>query len=191
MGLFGTVRSLAEALGLWKPKAMPVGCAVGKAILSETRRSAELANFFRPRKELQVATRTKLQTLFPELDVDKIRVRTGCRLPSNKFSKEGSIYAMTFEWTIYWRDKTLNESDPTQFVKLVHEVVHVEQYQRFGGEKGFACKYGEGYFDGSGELPAYIESPTAYHRNPLEAEAYNFEAQFRDDNGRVVASRVP
>ncbi len=191
MALFGTIRSIGEALGFLKPKAIPVGCALGKAILSETRRSAELANFFRPRKELQVATRAKLQTLFPELDVDQIRVRTGCRLPSNKFSKEGSIYAMTFDWTIYWRDKTLTESDPTQFVKLVHEVVHVDQYQRLGGEKGFACKYGEGYLDGSGELPSYISKPTAYHRNPLEAEAYNFEAQFRDENGRVVASKVP
>ena len=41
------------------------------------------------------------------------------------------------------------------------------------------------------QLPAYITRPTAYHRNPLEAEAYTFEARFQDAKGRAVPSLIP
>jgi hypothetical protein len=48
-----------------------------------------------------------------------------------------------------------------------------------------------GYIAGGGTLPAYIDDVTAYHRNPLEAEAYNFDSRFRDEAGRAVASLLP
>ena len=97
---------------------------------------------------------------------------------------------MTFGSTIYWRD-SLDERDPGDLVKLIHEIVHVDQVRRHEGESSFACEYGRGYIEGGGALPGYIGEPTAYHRNPLEAEAYTFEAQFRDDSGQVVATRLP
>jgi hypothetical protein len=97
---------------------------------------------------------------------------------------------MTFGNTIYWRDD-LDESDPKDLVKLIHEIVHVEQVRRLGGETAFARTYGAGYLEGGGELPDYIHQPTAYHRNPLEAEAYSFEARFRDGSGQVVPDRLP
>jgi hypothetical protein len=68
--------------------------------------------------------------------------------------------------------------------------VHVDQVRRLGGETAFARDYGRGYVEGGGELPAYLDDVDAYHRNPLEAEAYRFEAQFRDDRGLVVAGRL-
>ena len=97
---------------------------------------------------------------------------------------------MTFGYTIYWRDE-LDETKPVDLVKLIHEIVHVDQVRRYGGESAFACEYGRGYLEGGGTLPTYIDDPTAYHRNPLEAEAYRFDAQFRDDSGHVVATRLP
>jgi hypothetical protein len=97
---------------------------------------------------------------------------------------------MTFGYTIYWRD-SLDESDPGDLVKLIHEVVHVEQVRRFGGEANFSCEYGKGYVAGGGDLPTHIRRPSAYHRNPLEAEAYSFEARFRDENGRVAMDQLP
>ena len=97
---------------------------------------------------------------------------------------------MTFGYTIYWRDD-LDETNPDDLVKLIHEIVHVDQVRRRGDESSFACDYGRGYIEGGGTLPSYIDEPTAYHRNPLEAEAYTFEARFRDDSGRVVATRLP
>jgi hypothetical protein len=131
-----------------------------------------------------------LRQLFPDLDVDRIRVRTRCRLPSNKFSQSGRIYGMTFGYTIYWRGD-LDEDDPNDLVKLIHETMHVDQTRRYGGENGFACEYGKGYVAGGGAVPAHIKRVTAYHRNPLEAEAYAFDSRFRDDNGRVVPDRLP
>ena len=40
---------------------------------------------------------------------------------------------MTFGYTIYWRDE-LDESKPDDLVKLIHELVHVDQVRRNGGE---------------------------------------------------------
>ncbi|MEM9041914.1 MAG: hypothetical protein AAGD33_18655 [Actinomycetota bacterium] len=190
MSILGTIRSVGEAFGVWRPAAIPLGCRIGTVAFRETKRSAWLANIGRPSEPLASGTRTRLHTLFPELDVTRIRVRRGCRLPANRFRPSGSIYAMTFGYTVYWRDQDLDEDDPVDFVKLVHEVVHVDQVRRLGGESEFACAYGEGYLAGGGDLPAYIKKPTAYHRNPLEAEAYTFEERFRNERGKVVPELV-
>jgi hypothetical protein len=139
---------------------------------------------------LQAATITRLKPLFPDLDLSKITVRTRCRLPSNQFRPTGSIYAMTFGYSIFWRDE-LDETNPVDLVKLIHEIVHVDQVRRRGSESSFACEYGRGYIEGGGKLPGYIAEPTAYHRNPLEAEAYSFESQFRDATGQVIATKLP
>ena len=189
MSLFGTLRTIGEALG-WKRRVAPVGCTMGRVVYRETRRSAQVANALRPRQQLRPATRATLGELFPDLDVDRIRVRTRSRLPSNRFNRTGRIYGMTFGYTIYWRGE-LDEDDPNDLVKLVHETVHVDQVRRFGGEDAFACEYGKGYVAGGGEVPAHIDHQTAYHRNPLEAEAYAFDSRFRDTNGRVIADRLP
>jgi hypothetical protein len=187
---WSTVRSVGDALGITKPKVVPVGCALGQAVFAETKRAAQIVNITRPRRSLQPTTIARLKALYPELDLTKIQVRTRCRLPSNRFRQTGSIYAMTFGYTIYWRDE-LDETKPEDLVKLIHEIVHVEQVRRLGSESSFACEYGRGYIDGGGSLPAYIHEPTPYHRNPFEAEAYTFESQFRDASGQVVADRLP
>jgi hypothetical protein len=187
---FSTIRSVGDALGIAKGRLEPVGCALGQSIYAEAKRSAQIVNVVRPRRPLQAATVARLRSLYPDLDLTTIRIRTRCRLPSNRFHPTGSIYAMTFGSTIYWRDE-LDESNPRDLVRLIHEIVHVDQVRRHGGEPSFACEYGRGYIEGGGTLPAYIEEPTAYHRNPLEAEAYNFEGRFRDESGRVVADRLP
>ena len=191
MSILGTVRSIGEALGLWKSRAVPIGCSMGKVAFRETKRSAQLANLTRSGEPLKEATQAMLRQLFPDLDVSQIRVLRGCRLPANRFDERGSTYAMTFGHSIYWRDEVLDEDDPVDLVKLIHEVMHVEQARRLGGEAKFACAYGEGYLQGGGDVPARIEDPTAYHRNPLEAEAYTFESQFRDEHGTVAPELLP
>lgn len=191
MGILGTARSFGEALGWWRSRALPIGCSVGRVAFRETKRSAQLANFRRRSQPLEAETQAKLRVLFPDLDVGRIRVRRGCRLPANRFDARGSTYAMTFGYTIYWRDAVLDESRPLDLVKLIHEVVHVDQTRRLGGESAFACAYGEGYLAGGGDVPGRIENPTAYHRNPLEAEAYTFDSTFRDEHGTVLPDRLP
>ena len=190
MSWWSTLTAAGSALGIWKPAAEPLSCTVGRDVYRETRRAAQLANVTRRPRRLTPPTLAILPQLFPDLDVDAIRVRTGCRLPPNRFNERGHTLAMTFGDTIFWAG-TLDESDPHDLVHLLHEVVHVDQFHRFGGAAGFACEYGTGYLMGGGELPPSIKRPTAYHRNPLEAEAYQFEARFQDAAGRVRAELLP
>lgn len=187
---WSTVRSVGDALGVWERHAAPVGCTLGETIYRETKRSAQVANLRRSARPLEPATVRRLGPLFPGLDLTGVRVRTRCRLPANRFHPTGSIYAMTFGSTIYWRDE-LDERRPDDIVKLIHELVHVDQVRRFGDERRFACAYGQGYVKGGGDLPGYLATPRQYHRNPLEAEAYTFEARFRDAAGRVDDSLLP
>ena len=190
MGWWSTVRSIADALGVATAPVEPVGCEVGTRIYRETKRAALIANVHRRGRPLEPATINRLQPLFEHADLDQVRVKTRCRLPPNRFREHGSIYAMTFGTTIYFRGE-LDESNPAQLVPLIHELVHVDQVSRMGGESAFACEYGKGYLRGGGELPAYIDDVTDYHRNPLESEAYTFESRFRDTRGRVVTSSLP
>lgn len=190
MSLLGTMRSLGEALGVVPKRVSSVGCNLGRVVYRETRRAAQMANIMRPRRPLAPGTQAMLRSIFPDLDVAAIRVRTRCRLPANHFQPTGSIYAMTFGNTMYWRDD-LDESDPVDLVHLIHETTHVDQVRRFGSEDRFACEYGIGYLNGGGEVPSHIADPSDYHRNPLEAEAYRKESEYRDDRGRVVPSRLP
>jgi hypothetical protein len=181
---------VGDTLGVWERRVEPIGCVLGRAVYRETKRSAQIVNVARRSRPLQQATVARLRPLFPGLDLGEVRVRTRCRLPANRFHPSGSIYAMTFGSTIYWRDE-LDERHPDQLVRLIHELVHVDQVRRLGGESAFACEYGRGYISGGGHPPGYIDEPSTYHRNPLESEAYTFESRFRDPTGRVDASRLP
>jgi hypothetical protein len=190
MGWWSTVRSVAEVFGLPAERVEPIGCELGQRVYRETKRAAVIVNLNRRARPLQAATVARLQPLYPDTDLGTVRVRTRCRLPANRFAEGGSIYAMTFGSTIFFRDE-LDEHDPGDLVSLMHELIHVDQARRFGGETGFSCEYGRGYLRGGGDLPAYIDDVTDYHRNPLEAEAYTFESRFRDARGRVVSSSLP
>jgi hypothetical protein len=189
MSIWSTARAIGAALGITQRYVEPVGCRLGRTIFNETKRATQIVNARRPRRRLTSATTDLLGPWFPSLDLSTVRVRTSCRLPPNRFETGGHIYAMTFGTTIYWRDE-LDEGDPVDLVHLAHELVHVDQVRRLGGESAFACAYGRGYVEGGGELPAYLDDVGAYQRNPLEAEAYRFEARFRDDHGHVVAGRL-
>jgi len=189
MSWWSTVRAVGSALGVDRRHVDPIGRGLGKAIYTETKRATAIANLHRRRHELDPTVVATLQPWFPDLDLGTVRIRTRCRLPPNRFDTTGRIYAMTFGTTIYWRDE-FDPDDPADIVRIAHELVHVEQVRRHGGESAFAGAYGEGYLNGGGTLPPYLDRVTAYHRNPLEAEAYNFESRFRDDRGRVVRERL-
>ncbi len=190
MSWWSTVLAVADAVGLRERHVEPVGCEIGKLAYRESKRSARIANVTRRPRPLRATTIERLRRLYPDVDLTDVRIRTRCRLPSNRFRERGSIYAMTFGSTIYWRDE-LDEDNPRDLVKLMHELVHVQQIRRHDGEASFACAYGTGYIEGGGRLPDYIQAPSRYHRNPLEAEAYSFEARFRDDRGRVLSDSLP
>jgi hypothetical protein len=189
MSIWATARAIGAALGVSQRTVEPLGSVLGKTVYDEAKRATQIVNLRRPRRGLKRPTIELLAPWFPELDLATVRVRTSCRLPPNRFDTTGHIYAMTFGSTIYWRDE-FDEDDPAGLVHLAHQRVHVDQVRRLGGESAFAREYGRGYVTGGGELPAYLHDVTAYHRNPLEAEAYQFESRFRDEHGHVVADRL-
>lgn len=182
MGWLGTLRSIGNATGRWGRDLDPAGCTLGKVIYREAKRSAQIVNVRRPTTPLPDSVQGRLAPEFPDLDLGDVRIRTRCRLPANRFDRTGSVYAMTFGNTIYWRGDVDFET-PRDLARLVHELVHVDQVRRLGGEAAFACAYGVGFVDGDGDVPPTIRNPTAYHRNPLEAEAYTIEAAFRAAHG--------
>ena len=185
MGWFNTIRGLGNALGVWKP-VTSLGCSLGKDVYRETKRATRLANLARRLERLRPETAATLTVIFPELDTERIRFKTGCRLPPNRFRGTGGIYAMTFGYTVYWRG-SFDESDPEDFVNFVHEVVHADQFRRYGGESGFACRYGEGYLNGGGSLPGYIHNPGMYeliHSKPKRTRS-------RPDSRTTMARLLP
>ncbi len=190
MSWWSTARAVGGALGIWERRAEPFGCALGQTIYREAKRASQIVNVSRRPRSLRPTTIAALAPLFPGLDLTAVRIRTRCRLPANRFDPSGSTYAMTFGSTIFWRDE-LDEQRPDHVVRLLHELVHVDQVRRVGGERSFACDYGRGYVAGGGEVPGYMRHPKAYHRNPLEAEAFTFESRFRDASGRVDPSTIP
>jgi hypothetical protein len=185
-----TIGSVAAAFGWWRPAQQAVGCRLGREVYRETKRAATIANVHRRPQTPGPRLRALITELFPELDVGALRYRTGCRLPPNHFREDGWVLAMTFGSSIFWRGE-FDEDDPRDVVNFLHEVMHADQVRRYGGESGFACEYGKGYVEGGGRLPAHITEPTRYHRNPLEAEAYSFEARFQDGRGRVIPGSIP
>lgn len=96
-----------------------------------------------------------------------MRVVAGASLPANWLGPRiFRANAMTFGRTIFVVD-----ADPFSTARsltlLAHELVHVDQVRRLGGERAFACAYGRGYVEGG-----------SYRANPLEVEAYEFEDRF-------------
>jgi len=187
------VRWIGGVRGMSETTADKYGCRAGRIGLAQTKRLAEAANRTHEPRPLKPRTQAMMREIFPDLDVENIRLLTGCRLPANRFKKSGSIYAMAFGYTIYWRDTAFDEDDAHTLVKLIHEVKHVDQVRELGGEEEFACAYGKGYLAGGGELPERLAHRRSdpYHTNPLEAAAYRLDAQYRDAAGRGDVGKLP
>jgi hypothetical protein len=166
------------------------GCQGGIAVYSAAQTLCVSRNTTNPARTLRPETVATLQCILPQLDFTKIRYKTQCSLPANWYPG-GHTAAMTFGNTIYIKGG-FNRTDPDDFLLMLHECVHVAQYQRWGESSHvFACNYGQGYLAGGGQLPPYIANPTQYHLNPLEAEAYSLEAQFRDSSGNANTALIP
>ena len=76
---------------------------------------------------------------------------------------------MTFGYTIYFKRTDIQKTQ-AGLKLLMHELAHVDQVRRFGGEIPFACKYGKGYLKGG-----------SYLKNPLEVAAYRMVEKHGDE----------
>jgi hypothetical protein len=95
---------------------------------------------------------------FPAVDLDRVRLRLGARFPGIPARPQG----MALGYTIYLKQPRFDEGNHADMALLLHELVHVAQYERLT-PAGFARRYAE----------ALLSDPSN-ERNPLEHEAYDF-----------------
>lgn len=141
------------------------GCSGGVAVYSGAKALALAANVQRKRRKLWASTKKLMKNYFPKLDLGKVRFCIHSSLPGNWFTSRDSVQGMTFGYTIFFKGTNLQKSR-AGLKLLMHELVHVDQVRRKGGEIAFACAYGKGYLSGG-----------SYRQNPMEVEAYDFVAK--------------
>ncbi len=125
--------------------------------------AAGTANIGIRRDELSSDTKNIMRPLFPYLDLDRIRIKSGSTIPPNWFRRKAKYVAVTFGYTIYCTGKRMQSTNENLNV-IMHELVHVDQVRRRNNsEIKFAGDYGQGYL-----------SAGNYRHNPLEEEAFDF-----------------
>jgi len=115
---------------------------------------------------------------FPNVPLDKVRVTWNAKLLSDSgntliqlFNKNKKYDGQTFGFDVYIASpapkncnlKNMDADDLKAVSVLIHELVHVEQFVKYGGKlETFGDKYIRGFFD----------ADRIYENNPLEKEAY-------------------
>ena len=141
----------AAAVVVFTPVGKVVGCAAGVAVW------IDLWLFMlakKRRKRLSHRVKRIMAEFFPQVNMEKVRIRTNTWLP-------GKADGMTLNYNIYFRGDfhecavrevtadatvvTLKKADLFTYnmALLFHEMVHVQQYQELGWF-WFACEYGTG-----------------------------------------------
>ncbi|MBK9576799.1 MAG: hypothetical protein IPK50_02820 [Fibrobacterota bacterium] len=156
-----------DTLSPWNrsPHLRPFAFLAGVVVYWLSKHAAALANLHRKPLVLDPQTRRRIHLLLPEVDLSNLRIVPGAWLPAWLFHR--SIIGMAYKDRIYVSASgSLDTYDA--FLLLVHELVHILQFQRLGelrfaGEYGCQFLYAGGYGKGM----------------PLEAEAYGFVDHFR------------
>jgi hypothetical protein len=155
--------------------AMLGACLAG--ILVHTLAEADniLLNFWKLPKRLSANMQAEAAPLFPDVPLDRVYYIENASLSANHF-KSGTD-AMTFSavefagvnfaYMIYV-DDVIDEAVPEDRALMIHELVHVDQYRKFGFEDAFACAYGVGF----------ASKGFSYRDNPLEDEAFDVQAAY-------------
>lgn len=162
------------------PFLRPLAFVAGVAAYWLGKCTARLANLRRKASPLDAPTLRRLGILLPQADLSNLRVVTGAWLPAWIFHR--SIVGMAYKDRIYIADRGSLDTYES-FLLLLHESVHLLQFQRLG-ELRFAGEYGCQFLHAGG-----------YGRTmPLEAEAYDLVDRFRDrvfDPGFYASRHMP
>ena len=155
--------------------AMLGACLAGIIVHKLAEADNILLNFWKVPKRLSSRVQAEAAPIFPDVPLDRVFYIENATLSANHF--KGGTDAMTFShvelagvnfaYMIYVKD-TIDDTNKADRGLMVHVLVHVDQYRRFGFEDAFACAYGVG-FAGAG---------FSYTNNPLEAEAFAVQNAF-------------
>ncbi len=148
-------------------------CISGISVYFAAKAGNASLNAFKARHFLPDTFKTKLQKLFDNTSFDSVCYVEGANLIANAFDPKSETKGMTFGpdtmagvvmRAVVYLKSIFDENDYESRKTMVHELVHVKQIDRYGGEIGFACEYGKGY----------VSAGLSYEGNPLEEEAYDF-----------------
>ena len=128
-----------------------------------TKAAAGLANIYIRRQKLSPEVKEIMKPLFPELNMERVRIKEGSTIPPNWFRRGKKYSAITFGYTIYFTGRGMQNTNENLNI-LMHELVHTDQVRlRGNSESRFAADYGKGYLVAGN-----------YRNNPLEKEAFDF-----------------
>lgn len=157
--------------GLGQFLAAVGACLGGEIVYRIAKADNVIANALRPYLPIPEGVRNRLAGIFPNDSFRSVFWIDQASLAANHFKSgtDGMTFGMPvtpigFPGNAIYLKPRFDFSDPTFKRLLVHELVHVRQYQKFGGELGFACAYGIGY----------AKAGFDYRKNPMEVEAYRF-----------------
>jgi len=143
----------------------PFAFVIGVVTYWLSKWTAELANLHRKPLTLDARTLRRIQLLIAGVDLSKVRIVTGAWLPAWIFHR--SIVGMAYKDRVYVAARGSLETYE-DFLLLIHELVHIHQFQRLG-EFRFAGEYGKQFLHAGGYGSGM----------PLEAEAYGYVDRFR------------
>lgn len=163
------IKDLAYAI------AMLGACLAGIIVHNLAEADNILTNFWKLPKRLSDPLKAELAPLFPNLPLERVFYIDDANLSANHFGKNADamtfshveIAGVNFAYMVYI-DDAWSEATKSDKGLMVHELVHCEQYRRFGPEDAFACAYGIGYADAG----------FSYENNPLEAQAFQVQAAY-------------
>ncbi len=155
--------------------AMLGACLAGIIVHTLAEADNILLNFWKLPKRLSSTMVAEAAPLFPDVPLDRVFYIENATLSANHF--DGGTDAMTFSHVelagvnfayMIYVDDVIDDTVKVDRALMIHELVHVDQYRKFGFEDAFACAYGVG-FAGAG---------FSYEDNPLEAEAFAVQAAY-------------
>jgi phage-related minor tail protein len=155
--------------------AMLGACLAGIIVHNLAEADNILTNFWKLPKRLSDAMKAEAAPLFPNLPLDRVYYIDDANLSANHFGKNADamtfshveLAGVNFAYMIYI-DDAWSEGTKAEKGLMIHELVHCEQYRRFGFEDAFACAYGVGYADAG----------FSYENNPLESQAFDVQAAY-------------
>jgi ElaB/YqjD/DUF883 family membrane-anchored ribosome-binding protein len=155
--------------------AMLGACLAGILIHNLAEADNILLNFWKLPKRLSATLKAAAAPILPNVPLDQVFYIENATLSANHF--KGGTDAMTFSaveiagvnfaYMIYV-DDTIDDTLLADRGLMIHELVHVGQYRKFGFEDAFACAYGVGF----------ASAGFSYEKNPLEAEAFGVQAAY-------------
>ena len=155
--------------------AMLGACLAGIIVHTLAEADNVLINFWKLPKKLSPTMRAEAAPLFPSVPLDRVYYIENANLSANHFN--GGTDAMTFSHVevagvnfayMIYVDDVIDDTVLADRGLMIHELVHVDQYRKFGFEDAFACAYGVGF----------AGADFSYADNPLEAEAFAVQAAY-------------